>query len=93
MLRTITLQANSGLQPVIRTDMIFFVITQINFSSTTTFWQLVVPSYHVLSKITNRISVYGSVVRKQRRTAISPATHAQCAVYFFEISYNLLLLA
>ena len=26
-----------------------------------------------------------SVVRKRRRTAISPATHAQCAVYFFKI--------
>ncbi len=39
------------------------------------------------------VGAWGRVVRKQRRTAISPSTFATGAVYFYKISYILMLLA
>ena len=36
-------------------------------------------------KVGSDLRVLTRVVQKRRRTAISPATHAQCAVYFFKI--------
>ncbi len=46
---------------------------------------------NVSSVLQEKLQGCSSVVRRQGRTAISPAAHATCAICFFEILYILLL--